>query len=146
MLLTTRPQRPLSSLALDLAKSRVGLAALKLQVNEELTAKELQSVRALCDHFARLLTTMNERSTAQPESVDSDPTRAALRKKLAEITQPQPQVNSNDLLRLQKLVDNLQLLAQERTLDPGAADELWISLRKGELIGVPDRAPRHVSV
>ena len=130
-------RRPLSSLALDLAKSRVGLAALKLQVNEELTAKELRSARALRDHFARLLTTMSERPTEQPESVDSDPTRAALRKKLAEITQPQPQVNSNDLLRLQKLVTSLQLLAQEGTMDPGAADELWISLRQVKSMHLP---------
>ena len=115
---------PASRLTLEIALSRVNVAALKVHERQTPTQTEKDSARDLVDILRRDLETLRGHEPIRPDAVPNNAMRRSLEKALETLTRPSGPRLVADVSVLQKLLDLVGALASERGLTRSRAGEL----------------------
>ena len=128
-----------SPLAVDLAKARVDLAALRARRGLELDEQDLDAARLLRDYYSRKLQTAKSPVPIIPAKLVQDKeTLEALQKGLASISRAEPGFDEASVPSVNRLVDLLSTLAGAGDCGPDQAKELHTLLHRLE----PELTPR----
>jgi hypothetical protein len=121
----------ISPLAMELALSKVSLAALKARERRPPNADELQSAREICDVLRRDLELRRAPTPLKKEAVPDKGMRQTLEKALETIGQPNPRLPL-DVAALETMLTLVSRLLERRPLGPVNATQLLDLLDQAE--------------
>ena len=114
-----------SPLAVDLAKARVDLAALRARRGLELDQQALDAAELLKDYYSRQLQAVKSPVPIIPEKlVEDKKTREALQKGLGSIFRTKPSLDETSAQLASELVDLLSMLADPNDFGPEEGKQL----------------------